>query len=58
MRDLRRDLVARQVEGVIHFKGGQDLMEHFDTQIKDLCTQVNDIVERMRQKGIPIAAAI
>ena len=45
-----------QVEGVIHFKMGLEDMGHFDSQILDVCTGVNTILEQMQAKGIPLAA--
>jgi len=46
-----------QVDGFIDFQDPSDgdvINEKWDAQITSVCTQVNDIVEMMENKGIPI----
>jgi COP9 signalosome complex subunit 4 len=46
-----------QVDGFIDFQDpsdGEVINEKWDAQITSVCTQVNDIVEMMENKGIPI----
>jgi COP9 signalosome complex subunit 4 len=46
-----------QVDGFIDFQDPSDgdvINEKWDAQITSVCTQVNDIVDMMENKGIPI----
>ncbi|XP_049362850.1 COP9 signalosome complex subunit 4 isoform X3 [Solanum verrucosum] len=43
-----------QVEGVIHFEDDTEELQQWDQQIMGLCQALNDVLDSMAKKGLPI----
>lgn len=44
-----------QVEGVIHFGTDIEELQHWDQQIVSICQALNDVLDSMAKKGLPVA---
>ncbi|MCO5547259.1 hypothetical protein L7F22_000704 [Adiantum nelumboides] len=44
-----------QVEGVIHFGTDIEELQQWDLQIVDICQALNDVLDSMAKKGLPVA---